>query len=112
MAISKDLERLILKKISARRQPWWRLEEFGPPNLECVPTPLGVIFPFVHGMTFNQGILLQVFYTSQDFSSYIWKSVIEYIQSVMYYIIYIIWSTCYCMNIFFPFNFQILKYVI
>ena len=40
MAISKDLEPLIFKKIAARRQPWWRLEEFGPPNLECVPTPL------------------------------------------------------------------------
>ena len=40
MAISKDLEPLIFKKFSARRQPWWRLEEFGPPNLECVPTPL------------------------------------------------------------------------
>jgi hypothetical protein len=40
MAISKDLEPLIFKKFSARRQPWWRLEEFGPPNLERVPTPV------------------------------------------------------------------------
>jgi hypothetical protein len=40
MAISKGLEPLIFKKFSAQRQPWWRLEEFGPPNLECVPTPL------------------------------------------------------------------------
>jgi hypothetical protein len=43
MAISKDLEPLIFKKFSARRQPWWRLEEFGPPNLECVPTPLHIV---------------------------------------------------------------------
>jgi hypothetical protein len=40
----------------------------------------------------------------------IWKSVIEYIQSVVYYIIYIIWFTCrWTLYYFF---FQILKYVI
>jgi hypothetical protein len=47
MAISKDLEPLIFKKFSARRQPWWRLEEFGPPNLECVPTPLPYCIGFL-----------------------------------------------------------------
>jgi hypothetical protein len=53
MAISKDLEPLIFKKISARRQPWWCLEEFDPPNLECVPTPLSNTFHQLFYMGFE-----------------------------------------------------------
>ncbi len=43
MAVSGDLEALKLKIFLARRQPWWRLVRFGPPNTRNVPTPLHIM---------------------------------------------------------------------
>ena len=39
MVVSGNLEDLKLKIFLARRQPWWRLTRFGPPNIRNVPTP-------------------------------------------------------------------------
>ncbi len=40
MAISGDLEALKSTNFLTRRQPWWRLVRFGPPNIRNVPMPL------------------------------------------------------------------------
>jgi hypothetical protein len=80
-------------------------------NIILIASNKGVI-PFC-GMTFNQGNFFFKFSTHLGIFIHIWKNVIEYIQSVMYYIIYISLSTCYrTLYYFFPFNFKILKYVI
>ena len=39
-AVSGNLEAPNLKIFLARRQPWWRLVRFGPPNIRNIPTPL------------------------------------------------------------------------
>ena len=61
MAVSGNLKALKLFFSLARRQPWWRLVRFGPPNIRNLPTPLFQIMLLKHRTNIDRQSMAKIY---------------------------------------------------